>query len=74
MKTARKGVGSFDIVVHGQAAHAGLDPDKGISAILELAYLIQELFAMNDMERGISVNVGTIDGGLRPNVIAEMAY
>lgn len=70
LKTARKGVGSFDIVVHGQAAHAGLDPDKGISAILELAYLIQELFAMNDMERGISVNVGTIDGGLRPNVIA----
>lgn len=73
LKTARKGVGSFDIVVHGQAAHAGLDPDKGISAVYELAFLIQKLFAMNDLERGISVNVGIIEGGLRPNVIAPQS-
>jgi glutamate carboxypeptidase len=73
LKTARKGVGRFDIVVNGQAAHAGLDPDKGISAILEMAFIIQELFAMNNLERGISVNVGTIEGGLRPNVIAPQS-
>ena len=70
LKTARKGVGRFVIKVAGQAAHAGLDPDKGISAILELSHVIQALFALNDPGRGITVNVGTIDGGMRPNVIA----
>lgn len=73
LKTARKGVGRFDIVVNGQAAHAGLDPEKGISAVLDMAFLIQKLFAMNDLKRGISVNVGTIEGGLRPNVIAPQS-
>ncbi len=70
LKTARKAVGRFEIVVHGEAAHAGLDPGRGASAILELAYLIQALFALNDGARGISVNVGTVDGGIRPNVVA----
>jgi len=70
LKTARKAVGRFEIVVHGQAAHAGLDPGRGASAILELAYVIQDLFALNDGTRGISVNVGTVDGGIRPNVVA----
>ncbi len=70
LKTARKGVGQFTIKVFGQAAHAGLDPDKGISAILELSHVVQALFALNDPQRGITVNVGTIDGGMRPNVIA----
>ncbi len=70
LKTARKGVGQFEVVVKGRAAHAGLEPEKGISAILELSHLIQKLFAMNDVQRGINVNVGTIEGGLRPNVIA----
>lgn len=70
LKTARKGVGRFTITVRGQAAHAGLDPDKGASAILELSHVIQQLFALNDPDRGITVNVGTIDGGIRPNVIA----
>lgn len=73
LKTARKGVGRFDIVVNGQAAHAGLDPEKGISAVLDMAFLIQKLFAMNDLKRGISVNVGTIEGGIRPNVIAPQS-
>lgn len=73
LKTARKGVGRFDIVVNGKAAHAGLDPEKGLSAIHELAHVIQKLFAMNDLERGVSVNVGTIEGGLRPNVIAPQS-
>lgn len=70
LKTARKGVGIFDIAVHGRAAHAGLDPEKGISAVLGLSHIIQELYAYTDLERGISVNVGTITGGVRSNVIA----
>ncbi len=70
LKTQRKGVGRYRIKVRGKAAHAGLDPEAGASAILELSYVIQQLFALNDLERGITVNVGTVDGGLRPNVIA----
>ena len=70
IKTARKGVGRFTITVHGKAAHAGLDPEGGASAILELSHVIQTLFALNDADKGITVNVGTIDGGLQPNVIA----
>ena len=70
IKTERKGIGRFTITVHGKAAHAGLDPEGGASAILELSHVIQELFALNDVERGITVNVGTVDGGIQPNVIA----
>ena len=70
LKTARKAIGRFTVTVRGEAAHAGLEPGAGASAILELAHVIQSLFALNDLERGITVNVGTIDGGLRPNVIA----
>ena len=70
LKTARKGVGRFWITVRGKAAHAGLDPGKGASAILELSHIIQKLFALNDPEKGITVNVGTIDGGLSPNMVA----
>jgi len=70
IKTTRKGVGRYTITVHGKAAHAGLDPTAGASAILELSHIIQTLFALNDAEKGITVNVGTVDGGLQPNVIA----
>jgi glutamate carboxypeptidase len=70
LKTERKGIGRFKVTVHGKAAHAGLDPEDGASAILELSHVIQKLFAMNDDDRGITVNVGTVDGGIRPNVIA----
>jgi glutamate carboxypeptidase len=73
LKTARKGVGRFTIRVRGKAAHAGLDPGKGASAILELSLIIQKLFALNDAERGVTVNVGTIDGGLSPNVVAPQS-
>jgi glutamate carboxypeptidase len=69
-KTARKGVGRFTVTVRGEAAHAGLDPGAGASAILELSHVIQALFALNNFDTGVTVNVGTIDGGLRPNVIA----
>lgn len=70
LKTQRRGVGQFTIHVRGRAAHAGLEPEKGASAILELSFVIQKLFALNNPERGISVNVGTIDGGIGSNVIA----
>jgi len=70
IKTERKGIGKFTITVHGKAAHAGLDPEGGASAILELSHVIQTLFAMNNPDEGITVNVGTIDGGIQPNVIA----
>lgn len=70
IKTERKGVGRFTITVHGKAAHAGLAPEKGSSAVLELSHLIQKLYTFNDPERGISVNVGKIEGGVQPNVVA----
>jgi glutamate carboxypeptidase len=70
LKTRRKGVGEFTVRIIGQASHAGLEPEKGASAILELSFVVQKLFQLNDPQRGITVNVGTIDGGIRPNVIA----
>jgi glutamate carboxypeptidase len=70
LKTARKGVGQFNVVVRGKAAHAGLDPEKGVSAVLGLSHVIQELYTLNDLANGVSVNVGLIEGGLRSNVIA----
>ncbi|HEX4935067.1 MAG TPA: M20/M25/M40 family metallo-hydrolase, partial [Gemmatimonadaceae bacterium] len=73
LKTARKGAGRFEIRARGRAAHAGIDPEAGLSAILEISHQVQRLFALDDPGRGISVNVGTIDGGLRPNVVAPEA-
>jgi glutamate carboxypeptidase len=70
LKTARKASGGFTITIKGRAAHAGVNPEEGASAILEMSYQVQKLFALNDAARGITVNVGTIDGGLRPNVVA----
>jgi glutamate carboxypeptidase len=70
LKTTRKGVGRFAVKIKGVAAHAGLDPERGVSAILELSHVVQALFALNDPAKGVTVNVGTIEGGLRPNVIA----
>lgn len=70
LKTARKGIGRFTITVKGKAAHAGLDPEKGVNAIVELAHQVQQLYAMNDFEKGITVNVGLIQGGNSPNVVA----
>lgn len=70
LKTARKGVGRFEITVKGKAAHAGLDPGKGINAIVELSHQIQKLYAMNEPAKGITVNVGMIEGGISPNVVA----
>jgi glutamate carboxypeptidase len=73
LKTARKGCGEFHLRVHGVAAHAGLDPGKGASAIHELASQIVAIERLQDLPRGISVNVGVVAGGTRPNVVAEQA-
>jgi glutamate carboxypeptidase len=73
LKTARKGVGQFTIRVKGVASHAGLDPAAGASAVLELSHQVQRLFELSDLERGTTVNVGRIDGGVRPNVVAPAA-
>ena len=73
VKTARKGTGMFTMTVEGVAAHAGLDPGKGASAIVELAKQIARLHAMNNSGTGITVNVGTVSGGTRSNVVAAEA-
>ena len=70
LKTARKGIGKFILTIKGKSAHAGLNPDRGVSAIVELSYHIQKLFSLNDFEKGITVNVGMIEGGSSANVIA----
>ena len=73
VKTARKGVGEYTITVQGVAAHAGLDPGKGHSAVLELARQIAAVSKINNLKQGISVNPGVIRGGTRTNVIAAEA-
>lgn len=70
LKTARKGVGHFVVRVHGKSAHAGLEPEAGASAILELSHLIQALYGLADPGRGITVNVGRVEGGTAANVVA----
>src|ERR1700675_2632705 len=72
--TGRKGVARFEIFVHGVPAHAGSRPEDGRSAIRELANVIQTLEALTDIKRGVTVNVGVVRGGTRPNVIAEDAF
>jgi glutamate carboxypeptidase len=74
VKTARKGVGEFRVTAHGVSSHAGASPHEGASAILELARAVVALHALNDPARGVSVNVGVIDGGTRSNVVAELAH
>jgi len=73
VKTARKGVGEYTLRVKGVAAHAGLDPGKGHSAILELARQIVVISKLNNPRQGLSVNAGVIEGGTRTNVIAAEA-
>lgn len=70
LKTARKGVGRFVIRVVGRSAHGGLEPEAGASAILELSHVIQMIYRLADPERGVTVNVGEIEGGTAANVVA----
>ncbi len=73
LKTARKGVGHYRITVEGKAAHAGVEPEKGISAVDELARIVLGLHALSDPAIGTSVNVGVIEGGTTSNVVAARA-
>jgi glutamate carboxypeptidase len=73
VKTGRKGTGMYILEAHGVAAHAGLEPEKGASAILELARQIERLHAMNDPSCGITVTVGIVKGGTRSNVVPAEA-
>lgn len=72
-KTARKGAGMFHIEVLGKEAHAGLDPEHGISAIDELSRIVLQLHSATDLERGTTINVGLMSGGTRVNVKAGRA-
>jgi glutamate carboxypeptidase len=73
VKTARKGVGEFELIVRGRSAHAGNDPRAGVSAVTELAHQILAINAMCDYERGTTLNVGVVHGGVLSNVIAAEA-
>jgi glutamate carboxypeptidase len=73
VKTARKGIGEYLIKVTGKAAHSGLDFEKGQSAIVELAEQIRKISGLVDLKRGLTVNVGTVQGGTRVNVIPAEA-
>jgi glutamate carboxypeptidase len=73
LKTSRKGCGTYEVIVRGIAAHAGVDPAKGASAIQELAHQVIRIQALQDLARGVSVNVTMIQGGARSNVIPDEA-
>ena len=73
VKTARKGIADFTLEVEGRAAHAGTEPEKGVSAIEELAYQVLALKRMADPASGTTINVGVVQGGTRPNVVAAHA-
>lgn len=72
--TERKGVVWLDIRAHGKAAHAGVEPEKGRNAIVALARLIERLNQVNGMARGVTVNVGVIEGGRLPSIVPESAH
>lgn len=74
VKTGRKGTGMFTMKTHGIPAHAGLDPEKGASAVLELAQQVKRLHEMTNFEIGTTVSVGVFHGGTTSNVVPENAY
>ena len=74
IKTNRKGSAHFELAIRGKAAHAGVEPEKGISAVQELAHQILALHSLTDLEIGTTVNVGVVSGGSRSNVVAADAH
>ncbi|HET8676387.1 MAG TPA: M20/M25/M40 family metallo-hydrolase, partial [Blastocatellia bacterium] len=70
VKTARKGVGEFELIAHGRSSHAGNDPRAGVSAVTEMAHQILAVNALCDYERGTTLNVGVVSGGVLSNVVA----
>jgi len=73
LKTSRKGTGRFTVKATGRAAHAGIDPEKGINAVEEIAHQILELQRLSDPSRGTTVTVGIVQGGTRVNVVPAVA-
>lgn len=73
IKTARKGVADYHLRIRGRAAHAGVEPEKGVSAIEELAHQVLRIKALADPSRGTTVNIGVVRGGTRSNVVAAEA-
>ncbi len=73
VKTGRKGTGMYTVKAHGRPAHAGLEPERGASAVLELTRQIERLHTLNNVPAGTTVNVCTISGGTTTNVIPEFA-
>jgi glutamate carboxypeptidase len=73
LKTSRKGVGEFQITVHGRSSHAGINPEAGVNAITELARQILRIEKFSQPRRGTTLNPGVIEGGTRPNVVPEFA-
>jgi glutamate carboxypeptidase len=69
LKTSRKGVGAYQLFLEGKAAHAGVEPEAGVSTVLELPALIEELQALNDPSAGITLNIGTVQAGERLNIV-----
>ena len=74
LKTERKGVGGFRVAVTGRASHAGVDFERGASAVLEVARQIERISGWTDLERGVTVNAGLIGGGTKSNVVAAEAW
>lgn len=73
VKTGRKGTGMFTLKAHGIPAHAGLEPEKGASAVLEISRQVEKLHTLNNLQIGTTVNVCTISGGTTTNVIPSEA-
>jgi len=73
LKTARRGMARYTVRIRGRAAHAGLDPENGASAVRELASVVDRLCALAEPSRGTFVNVGRVEGGTYPNVVATEA-
>jgi len=71
IKTGRKGVGVFTIIIEGKSAHAGVEPEKGISAILELPEIIETLQALNNPQAGVTLNIGLVEAGTRTNIVPD---
>ncbi|PKD43976.1 M20 family metallopeptidase [Rhodohalobacter barkolensis] len=69
IKTQRKGSGRYQITVKGREAHSGVEPEKGVSAVVEMSTIVQNLDKLNDYEKGVSLNVGMISGGKAVNVV-----
>ena len=73
VKTSRKGVGEYRVEARGVAAHAGIEPERGVSAITEIAHQVLALEQLQDATRGVTITVGRIEGGTRTNVVPPHA-